>query len=115
MAVDVFLPARASTDVRRALLWAQPRDRCVPLDLRAACPRDRIVPALACPRVLKPRVRSTNPPGTPAMTKLGRSATILCLCCAALVFGSPLRAQTSTPIGEQIAKVYGLDGWGQIE
>ena len=49
------------------------------------------------------------------MTKLGRSATLLCLCCIVLVFGSPARAQTSMPIGEQIAKTYGLDGWGQIE
>ena len=49
------------------------------------------------------------------MTKLGRSATSFCLCCAALAFGSPARAQTPAPIGEQIAKVYGLDGWGQIE
>jgi len=49
------------------------------------------------------------------MTKLGRLATVLCLCCVALVYGSPSEAQTPAPIGEQIAKAYGLDGWAQIE
>ncbi len=49
------------------------------------------------------------------MTKLGRSATMFGLFCAISAFGLPARAQTSVPIGEQIAKVYGLDGWGQIE
>jgi hypothetical protein len=49
------------------------------------------------------------------MTKFGRSATSLCLCCAALAFAPAALAQAPAPIGEQIAKVYGLDGWDQIE
>ena len=49
------------------------------------------------------------------MTKLGRSATMCCLIFATLVLAAPSRAQTNPPIGEQIAKTYGLDSFGKIE
>jgi hypothetical protein len=50
------------------------------------------------------------------MTKLARSATIRCLVfLGALVLATTSWAQTGTNIGEQIAKTYGLDGFGQIE
>lgn len=49
------------------------------------------------------------------MTMLGRSATILCLFFGVLALAAPSRAQTRPPIAEQIAKTYGLDGYGQIE
>ena len=49
------------------------------------------------------------------MTKLGRSTTILCLVFGVLVLAAPSWAQTRSPIAEQIAKGYGLDGYGKIE
>jgi len=49
------------------------------------------------------------------MTKLGRSTTILCLVFGVLVLAAPAWAQTRPPIAEQIAKAYGLDGYGKIE
>jgi hypothetical protein len=54
------------------------------------------------------------------MTRLVRSATIVCLLLGVLVLGvlagaAPSRAQSGPNIGEQIAKTYGLDGFGQIE
>ena len=50
------------------------------------------------------------------MTKWGRSATILCLVfLGTLALTMPSGAQTGPSIGEQIAKTYGLEGFGQIE
>lgn len=49
------------------------------------------------------------------MTSLIRSATVLCLFSVVLILASPSRAQTPPSIGEQIAKAYGLDGFGQID
>jgi len=49
------------------------------------------------------------------MTKLGRSTTILCLVFGVLVLTAPSWAQTRPLIAEQIAKAYGLDGYGKIE
>jgi hypothetical protein len=49
------------------------------------------------------------------MTKLVNSATIHSLFSVILVLASPSWAQTPAPVGEQIAKAYGLDGFGQIE
>jgi hypothetical protein len=49
------------------------------------------------------------------MTNLIRSTTVLCLLSMFPIFASPSWAQTPPSIGEQIAKAYGLDGFGQIE
>ena len=49
------------------------------------------------------------------MTKPGRSTAILCLFLGVLVFAATSRAQTRSPILEQIAKTYGLDSFGQVE
>jgi hypothetical protein len=49
------------------------------------------------------------------MTKSRRSMTILCLVFGVLALGAPLRAQTRPPIADEIAKAYGLDGYGKIE
>jgi hypothetical protein len=49
------------------------------------------------------------------MTKLARFTTILCLLVGALVLTAPSWAQTRSPIAEQIAKAYGLNGFGRIE
>jgi hypothetical protein len=49
------------------------------------------------------------------MTKSVYSATIHCLFSVILILASPSWAQTPAPIGEQIAKAYGLDGFGQID
>jgi hypothetical protein len=49
------------------------------------------------------------------MRKLIRPTTVLCLFFVTLILASPSRAQTPPSIGEQIAKTYGLDGFGQIE
>jgi hypothetical protein len=51
------------------------------------------------------------------MAKLGRSTTIRCLLlvCGVLFLAATSRAQTRSPIVEQLAKAYGLDSFGQIE
>src|SRR5436309_13891603 len=49
------------------------------------------------------------------MTRLDRSATILCLFLGMPVLAATSWAQTRPPIAEQIAKTYGLDSFGQIE
>ncbi len=49
------------------------------------------------------------------MTKITRSATVLFLLFGTLILAAPSRAQTLPPIAEQIAKAYGLDGYGKIE
>jgi hypothetical protein len=50
------------------------------------------------------------------MTNLIRSATaVLCLFSVVLILASSSRAQAPPSVGEQIAKTYGLDGFGQIE
>jgi hypothetical protein len=49
------------------------------------------------------------------MTKLGRSAAICSLFFGMLVFAASSLAQTAPSIGEQLAKTYGLDGFGQID
>jgi hypothetical protein len=57
-----------------------------------------------------------SPTGRTAMTKPGRSATINCLVfLGVLMLTAPSWAQTGPNIGEQIAKTYGLDGFGQID
>ena len=49
------------------------------------------------------------------MTKLRLSLTIRCLVLGVLVLTGTSRAQTRTPIAEQLAKTYGVDSFGQIE
>jgi len=49
------------------------------------------------------------------MTKLRRSMTIRCLFLGLLLLAGTSRAQTRSPIAEQLAKTYGLDSFGQIE
>jgi hypothetical protein len=49
------------------------------------------------------------------MTKLCRSMTIRCLFLGVLLLAGTSRAQTRSPIAEQLAKAYGLDSFGQIE
>jgi hypothetical protein len=49
------------------------------------------------------------------MTKPVYLPTVACLLLCALAAATPSLAQTSPNIGEQIAKTYGLDGFGQIE
>jgi len=49
------------------------------------------------------------------MAKLRRSMTILWLVFGLLVLAAPSWAQTRPPILEQLAKIYGLDSYGQIE
>ncbi len=49
------------------------------------------------------------------MTKLSRSTTMGLLVCAVLLQAAASQAQTRPPILEQVAKVYGLDSFGQIE
>src|SRR6201987_399482 len=49
------------------------------------------------------------------MTKSSCRSTILILALAVLVLAPNSRAQTRAPIIEQIAKTYGLDGYGQVE
>ncbi len=49
------------------------------------------------------------------MTKLSRSTTMGLLVCAVLLHAAASQAQTRPPILEQVAKVYGLDSFGQIE
>ena len=49
------------------------------------------------------------------MTTLGRSTIILCLAFGGLALAAPSFAQTRPAIAEQIAKAYGLDGYGKIE
>jgi hypothetical protein len=49
------------------------------------------------------------------MTKSGRLAVILYLSFGVFAVAVTSRAQTGPSIGEQIAKTYGLDGFGQID
>jgi hypothetical protein len=49
------------------------------------------------------------------MAKLGRSTTIRFLVFGVLVLPATSWAQTRAPVAEQIAKVYGLDSFGQID
>src|SRR5580704_14423207 len=49
------------------------------------------------------------------MTKWGRSATIHCLVLGVLVVAATSWAETPPPIGEQIAKTYGLDSFDKID
>jgi hypothetical protein len=49
------------------------------------------------------------------MTRLGRATTICSLVFGMLVLAASTRAQTRPPIAEQLAKIYGLDSFGQIE
>jgi len=49
------------------------------------------------------------------MKKLRRSMTTSCLILGALLLAGTSRAQTRSPIVEQLAKTYGLDSWGQID
>jgi len=49
------------------------------------------------------------------MTKLARSRTLLLLSFGVLLLAGTSRAQTRPPIVEHLAKMYGLDSYGQIE
>jgi len=49
------------------------------------------------------------------MTKLAGVTTILPLFLGALVLAAPSSAQTRPPIVDELAKTYGLDGFGQID
>jgi len=49
------------------------------------------------------------------MTKWCRSTTILCLVFGVLVVASSSWAQTRPAIAEQLAKIYGLDSFGQVD
>jgi len=49
------------------------------------------------------------------MTKLVRVAAISCLLFCLLAASTAPKAQTSSNIGEQLAKAHGLDGFGQID
>jgi hypothetical protein len=51
----------------------------------------------------------------PVMKKLSSPRTICCLLFAMLVLAPSSWAQNRPPILEQIAKTYGLDGYGQVE
>src|SRR5215472_10833430 len=50
-----------------------------------------------------------------SMTKLVRVAAISCLLFCLLAASTAPKAQTSSNIGEQLAKAHGLDGFGQID
>ena len=49
------------------------------------------------------------------MKRLARSTPVLCVFLGALALAAPARAQTRPPIVEELAKTYGLDGWGKID
>ena len=49
------------------------------------------------------------------MTRLARLTTILSLFLGALVLAVPSSAQTRPPIVDELAKTYGLDGFGKID
>jgi hypothetical protein len=49
------------------------------------------------------------------MTKSTRSTTILMLSLGVLLLAGTSRAQTRSPIVEQLAKTYGLDSYGQLD
>jgi hypothetical protein len=48
------------------------------------------------------------------MSKLPRSMTICCVFLGVLLLAGTSRAQSRSPIAEQLAKTYGLDSFGQI-
>src|SRR5215467_10653059 len=53
--------------------------------------------------------------GGPSMTKSRRSTTMLCLAFGMLALAAPAGAQSRPPISDEIAKAYGLGGYGKIE